>query len=127
MKKMFRLVSTSARQNALLAVGHAPDGYIVTIKEPTRSLEANSALWAKLNDVSSQVDWHGRKLDAESWKHIFSSSLAKLDVVPNLDGTGFVALGLSTSKMSKKMMSDLLELITAFGTQKGVVWGDDVI
>lgn len=98
----------------------APDGYIVDIREPTRSLQSNAAMWASLADVAEQVVWHGRKLDSESWKHIFSSSLKKIDVVPNLEGTGFVALGLSTSKMTIREMSDMIELIHAFGAEHGV-------
>ena len=69
--------------------------------------------------------WHGRKLDAESWKHIFSSSMKKQDVVPNLDGTGFVVLGLSTSKMTRAEMSDLIEIVHAFGADRGVRFNDE--
>lgn len=117
---IFKLVHNQARQGAIQAVKDAPDGWVVRVTEPTRSLEANAALWAMLNDISEQVIWHGRKLDSESWKHIFTSSLKKMDIVPNLDGTGFVALGLSTSKMTKSEMSNLLELIQAFGAQHNV-------
>ena len=53
------------------------------------------------------------------WKDVFTSSLKKQDVVPGLDG-GFVVLGLSTSEMTKQEMSDLLELMAAFGAQQGV-------
>jgi hypothetical protein len=117
---IFKLVHNQARQGAIQAVKDVPDGWVVRVTEPTRSLEANAALWAMLNDISEQVIWHGRKLDSESWKHIFTSSLKKMDIVPNLDGTGFVALGLSTSKMTKSEMSNLLELIQAFGAQNNV-------
>jgi hypothetical protein len=89
------------------------------VSEPTRNLEQNAAMWAMLTDVSDQVVWHGRRLSPESWKHIFSSSLKKQDVVPGLDG-GFVVLGQSTSSMTKREMSDLLELIQAFGAQQNV-------
>lgn len=121
-KKLYRLAHNEARLRAIHAVKDAPEGYMVEIKPPTRSLEANAAMWASLNDIARQVVWHGRKLDAESWKHIFSSSLKKQDVVPNLDGTGFVVMGVSTSKMSKAEMSELLELIGAFGSQHNVKW-----
>jgi hypothetical protein len=77
-----------------------------------------------LGDVSRQVVWHGRKLDAEDWKNIFSASLRRLDVVPNLDSTGFVALGLSTSKMTVREMGDMLDLIGAFGAEHNVIWSD---
>ena len=92
---------------------------VVEIKDATRSLEQNSRLWAMLADVSRQVDWYGRKLTPEEWKHVFSASLKKQDVVPGLDG-GFVVLGLSTSKMTIREMGELMELIEAFGAEKSV-------
>lgn len=112
----------ASRGNALEAVRTAPDGHCVTVAEPTRTLEQNARLWACLTDISRQVDWYGKKLSPEDWKHVFSSSLRKLEVVPNLDGTGFVALGLSTSRMSKRELSDLMELMRAFGAERDVVW-----
>ena len=117
---IFVMSHALAKQRAMQAVQDAPAGYCVRITEPTRSLEANACLWALLNEISNQVIWHGRKLDSESWKHLFTSSLKKMDVVPNLEGTGFVALGLSTSKMTKREMSDLIELIHAFAANNGV-------
>ena len=125
MKQSFILAHPEARRRAIEAVQNAPDGYAVTISEPTRSLEQNSRLWASLTDVSEQVDWYGKKLAPEDWKHVFTASLKKLEVVPNLDGTGFVALGTSTSRMSKREISDLLELIYAFGAERGVIFGDN--
>lgn len=124
MKQTYRLVHAEARRRAVQAVQEAPEGYVVRISEPARSLDQNARLWAMLGDVSKQVNWYGKKLTAEDWKHIFSSSLRKLDVVPNLDGTGFVALGLSTSRMSKREMADLITLIEAFGAERGVIWSE---
>lgn len=118
----FVLVHATARARALEAVRAAPDGHVVRITQATRSLEQNALLWSRLNDIAEQVEWYGRKLDAESWKHVFTSSLRKLDVVPNLDGTGFVALGLSTSRMTRAEMTDLIELIHTFGAERAVRW-----
>lgn len=93
---------------------------LVTVKPKTRSTEQNARLWAMLADISKQVDWYGRKLSSEDWKHVFTASLKKLEVVPNLDGTGFVALGMSTSRMTVAEMCDLQTLMEAFGAEKGV-------
>ena len=123
-KKTFIIRDNDVRRRVIAAVWESPDGYAITISEPTRSTDQNARMWASLNDIATQVVWHGRKLDSESWKHIFSSSLKKMDVVPNLEGTGFVALGLSTSKMSKRELSDLLELIYSFGAERGVNWSE---
>jgi hypothetical protein len=89
------------------------------VEESRRSTEQNARMWAMLTDVSKQVDWYGRKLTPEEWKHVFSASLKRQDVVPGLDGS-FVVLGLSTSKMTVREMSDLMELVSAFGAQQGV-------
>ena len=122
MKQTFILAHKEARRRALAAVNDAPDGFCVTVSEPTRNLDQNARLWASLSEISKQVVWHGRKLSPQDWKHVFTSSLRRLEVVPNIDGTGFVALGVSTSKMSKRELSDLLELIYLFGSERGVVF-----
>jgi hypothetical protein len=101
---------------AAIMAGHR---MTVEVKSETRTLPQNARLWAMLTDVSKQVNWYGRKLSEEEWKHVFTASLAKQDVVPGIDG-GFVVLGKSTSKMTKPEMSELQQLIEAFGAQQGV-------
>jgi hypothetical protein len=117
----FRLINDRVRQLVIRAVNEAPDGYHVEIKPRTRSLEQNALLWSLLADVSRQVDWHGQKLSSEDWKILFSASLKAQTVCPGIDG-GFVALGQSTSKMSVKELSDLCEIIFAFGAERDVKW-----
>lgn len=119
-KRTFILAHTLARRNAMRCIADAPDGYVAVVAEPKRSLEQNARLWAMLTEVSEQVEWYGKRLTPEDWKHVFSASLRKLQVVPNLDGSGFVALGLSTSQMSKAQLSELMELIAAFAAERGV-------
>ena len=92
---------------------------VLSIKPETRSLQQNARLWAMLTDISEQVDWYGRKLSPENWKHVFTAALKKQDVVPGLDG-GFVVLGQSTSKMTVAEMADLQTLMEVFGAEKGV-------
>lgn len=123
-KRLFVLTNDRARVSAMDHIGNAPDGYQVTVEPPKRSTDQNSRLWAFLSDISEQVEWYGRKLDSESWKHVFTASLKKQDVVPALDGKGFVVLGVSTSKMGKGEFSDLMELMTAFGSERGVKWSE---
>lgn len=97
----------------------APDGWFVEIREPTRSLQQNAAMWAALTDLSKQVDWYGNKLTPDEWKDVLTASLKGQKAVPGIEG-GFVVLGARTSKMTIKEMSDLLELAMAFGAERGV-------
>ena len=118
------LAHDMARKNAILAVQEAPQGHVVSIKAPTRSLMQNNRLWALLTDVSRQVDWYGRKLTPENWKDVFTAAMKKQDVVPGIEG-GFVVLGMSTSKMTKQEMNDLQTLIEAFGAENQVKWTEN--
>ncbi len=93
----------------------------VTINDEKRPDISNRKMWAMLKDVSTQVEWYGKKLSDEDWKHIFSASVEKQRAVPGLDG-GFVVLGVSTRKQSQKWFSDLFEVMHAFGAEHGVRW-----
>lgn len=91
----------------------------LSVTKETRSSAQNARMWAMLQDVADQVEWHGRRLSKEDWKHVFSASLKKQDAVPGIDG-GFVVLGQSTSKMTVAEMGDLMTLMEAFGAEHGV-------
>lgn len=103
----------------------APEGTRVEFKQAKRTLDQNSKLWAMLTDVAQQVEWHGMKLRTGEWKFLFLDALSReRRLVPNIDGDGFVPLYKSTSDLSKGEMSDLIELIGAFGARHGVVFKD---
>lgn len=99
-----------------LLAGHSFD---LTIKPETRSSAQNRRLWAMLADISAQVTWHGQKLSSEDWKHVFSAALNRTRVCPGIDG-GFVVLGQSTSQMTRLEMSEMQELMAAFGAEHDV-------
>ena len=120
-KRIWKLTGEVAKKAACREILAAPEGYVVTLAEPTRTLDQNSLLWPLLTEVSKQVDWYGNKLTADEWKDVFSAAMKKQKVVHGLDG-GFVVCGQSTSRMSKREFSDLVELIYAFGAERGVVF-----
>jgi len=96
---------------------------IIRPHKTKRSLRQNRSLWGKLKDISEQVEWYGNKLTTEEWKDVFTAALKKQKVVPGIDG-GFVVIGAHTSKMSVEEMSNLMELMSAFGAERGVKWKD---
>lgn len=124
-KKTFILAHDTARKGVGAFALTAPAGWHVTFRPPTRSLDQNARMWAMLTDVAQQVEWYGRKLTPEAWKCVFSASLKKQDVVPGLHGD-FVVIGQSTSQMTISEMTDLMELMSAFGAGQGVEWSDPV-
>ncbi len=122
--KTLTITGEVARKAICRHVLTAPEGHVVRISEPTRSLESNAKMWAMLADISNQTDWHGIKLNAEEWKDLLSAGLVQSRVVPNLEGNGFVILGQRTSKLTKSQFAALIELLYAFGTERGVVWSE---
>jgi hypothetical protein len=99
----------------------APAGTRVEFKATKRSIPQNDRMWAMLTDVARQLEWHGLRLTAADWKLIFLDALKReTRMVPNIDGTGFVNLGRSSSDLSKQEMGDLIELIFKFGAEHGV-------
>lgn len=120
------LTTHEVRQRAIRWILAAPHGMRVEFREPKRSDDQNKKLWASLADISRQVEWYGIHLPPEDWKDVFTASLRKARVVPGIDAGTFVPLGMRTSDMTKKEMGDLLELIMAFGAERGVTFHDDV-
>ena len=115
----------SDRDRAASWVRQAPWGTRITFQEAKRTTDQNARLWAMLTEVARQVEWDGLKLSADDWKLIFMAALKQeLRMVRNLDRTGFVQLGRSSSDLSVAEMGDLMDLIAAFGAREGVTFAE---
>ncbi len=89
-----------------------------------RSVAQNAKLWPMLADISEQVEWYGAMYEPEGWKDILTGSFKKAGFVPNIEGTGLVSIGMSTSKMAASEFSDLIEYLYAFGVHQNVSWSE---
>lgn len=117
------MASDAMRQKAAHWCAKAPPMTRIEFKAPKRTLPQNARMWAMLTDIAAQVKWHGLTLTPDDWKLIFLDGLkSELRLVPNLNGTGFVNLGRSSSELSIAEMGDLMTLIEAFGANHGVVF-----
>ena len=96
----------------------------VVIKPETRSLAQNNLMWSCLTDLSTQLQWCGKKMTPEGWKDFITAHIDGQEIVPNMDGTGFVTIGRgkSTSQMTIAEMTEVIEQCHAFGTLQGVKW-----
>lgn len=114
------------RAKAIHWIGKVPAGTRVEFKASKRSLPQNDRMWAMLTDIATQLPWHGQKLRPDDWKILFLDALKReVQAVPNLDGTGVVNIGRSSSDLSKDEMSGLIDLLLEFGNRHGVRFGDD--
>lgn len=127
MTDKFYLENEFIRQNAISMVKRAPLGYLVEVKQETRSLAQNRKLWSCLTDIANQVEWHGRFLSKHDWKNICTAGLTKAESVPGIEDGTFVMIGSSTSNMTKKLFIDLVEYIHWFGSGRNVIWSRGAI
>lgn len=121
MSRAVVMIKSEADRNLIVRwAGNVPAGTTVEFRAPRRSNEANALMWSLLGQISKQVEWYGQKLSSEDWKDVLTASLRRTRVVPGIDAGTFVPLGMRTSQMTKEEISDLLELIYAFGAERDV-------
>ena len=112
-----------ARQRAIDAVKSAPAGYVVTVKEPTRNLDANAALHARLTEVAKSREWVGKRQDVETWKRLFTAAWMRatgrtVTMLPALDGAGVDVVYSPTSRMTQSEVSELITWIDAWDAEQ---------
>jgi len=96
-------------------------------EEERRSSEQNRKLWAMLGEIAEQTTLRDQRWTPEQWKAIFMQELGyKVEVLPTLDGKTWFPCGHQSSKMTKAQMAELIELMYAEGTMRGVKFADDV-
>lgn len=119
------LNSQYARQKALAWIAKAPAGTRLEFKAPKRSLPQNDFMWSLLTDIAQQCEHSGRKYPADGWKIIFMAAIGReVQFIPSLDGKSFIPWGQSSSDLTKKEMSDLIEFMLAWGAENNVVFHD---
>lgn len=122
-KRTYRLVHAEARRRAAQDVATAPDGWCVTLSEPTRSLEQNAAQWPYLAGFAKQkqlcingaMEW----VTDEDWKDVLTACWNGEVRMAAFDGK-VIMLPQRTSSMGKKVFSDWLEFLIAMAAQSGV-------
>lgn len=119
------LANDTIRERARRWIASAPPGTRLTFQGPKRTLDQNARMWAMLTDVASQKEHCGRHYPADDWKVLFLHALGReTRFIPALDGHGFVPLGQSSSDLSKAEMSEMIEMMLAWGAENGVAWSE---
>jgi len=122
----FTLRTSADRAKAVRLVNGVSAGSRFEVKAPRRSNAQSDLMWTWLTAISEQVEWYGKKYSKEAWKTICTASFRKeVEVVPDIDGTGFVVLGMSTSDLGTQAMSELIDFIMHFAASRGVTLGDE--
>ncbi|WP_300573469.1 recombination protein NinB [Phenylobacterium sp.] len=124
------LNSKARREQAARWCLNAPINTRVEFKETKRTVPQNDRMHAMLTELAVQARYHGLKMHKDDWKLLFLDALWRqrgedMRLVPNLDGTGLVPLhGRSSSDLSVAEMTDMIELLFAYGAANGVEFSE---
>jgi hypothetical protein len=101
------------------------------VKDAKRSNEQNEKFHAIIGDIAKQAQHMGAKWSAEDWKRMLVWQYCKdnqLDsgkVVPSLDMTGIVQLGMQTRNFTKEQASEFVAFLICWCDQNGIELNDD--
>lgn len=121
-KQIYRLVHDEARRRALEAVRTAPAGYVVEVKQATRTLQQNARYWSNgvLAHIAREARVNGTRYSADAWHEHFKRMFVGVIELPN----GAVA-GMSTTKLSVEEFAAFVEKVEAYAvTELGVVFDE---
>ena len=119
------LDSRYRRDQAHRLVDAAPVGAVLTIAPPKRSTDQNARFWAMLSDIS-RAKPDGRMHTPETWKALFLHAMGHASRFEmGLNGEPF-PVGFRSSQLSKAQMSDLMEFMSAWAAEKGIVFSNEV-
>lgn len=124
MAMIVKLVGPKQRSYAKSLIDGSDTGWVMTLKDPSRSLDQNAKLWAMLGDLSKQ-EIGGIKATPDEWKCLAMHACGyECQFLPGLlDGRPF-PIGFRSSGLTVRQMAALITWLTAYGDERGVVWSE---
>jgi len=96
------------------------------VKDASKSREQEEKYHAIIGDIAKQAQHMGAKWGAEDWKRLLVDQYSRdrmmygAPILPNLDNTGIVQLGVQTRHFTKEQASDFVEFLQAWAADNGV-------
>jgi hypothetical protein len=96
------------------------------VKDASKSREQEEKYHAIIGDIAKQAKHIGSKWDAEDWKRLLVDQFARdrmmygAPILPNLDNTGIVQLGVQTRHFTKEQASEFVEFLLAWCANNGI-------
>lgn len=96
------------------------------VKDASKSREQEEKYHAIIGDIAKQAQHMGAKWSADDWKRLLvdlycvEKQLPNGKVVPSLDMTGIVQLGMQTRHFTKEQASEFVEFLQSWAAENGV-------
>ena len=98
------------------------------IKAESKSRDQEAKYHAMLGEIAEQASHLGAKWSAEDWKRLMVDLFAKETglqggkIIPSLDGTGIVQLGLQTRNFTKEQAAEFIAFLDAWAAVNGIIF-----
>ena len=98
------------------------------IKPDSKSRDQEQKYHAMLGEIAEQAQHLGAKWSTEDWKRLMVDLFAKETglqggkIIPSLDGTGIVQLGLQTRNFTKEQAMEFITFLDAWGANNGIIF-----
>jgi len=125
-----RLVGDATRRAACQLVMRAPEGWIVRVDRPGRTLRQSSRFWAACGEAAkSGVTWSGTTHDKQGWHDLFLAGWCVVKQHPHrllmgLEGE-LVTLARHSSTLSESEMGELLDYQSAWCAMHDITLRED--
>lgn len=142
-KIVLKLTGDISKRAACNRIMSAPDGHVVTIAEPVKKREQEEKYHAMIGDIAKQCTFMGRKWSREEWKRLLIDAYVRVarenataegkpdpfqgqgEIVPAIDGSGFVQLGVQSRCFKVRQASEFIEYLRDYGENQLVVWSEE--
>jgi len=125
-----QLLAVWHQAKAMLIAGHR---MVLTLTPANKSREQEEKYHAMIGDISKQAKHLGSSWKPEDWKRLLLDKFARETnrthgkVIPNLDKTGVVEVGLQSRKFSVADGSEFIEWLFAWGTENGIEFSGEKV
>ena len=117
------ILSPHNRDVAKQMVDNAPDGHILEVRPPKRSLDSNRYYWAVLGDISEQMVV-GKAYEPSIW-HVYFKQLFLPDLMQELPDGSLSIVPPSSTKLTQKQFSEYLEKVVKWALEHDVRFSDN--
>jgi hypothetical protein len=117
------ILSKHNRNLAREMVDNAPDGHILEVRPPKRSLDSNRYYWAVLGDISEQVV-PGKAYEPSIW-HEYLRALFLPERMVELPDGSIKMLEPSTSELNQATFSEYTEKVIKWALEHDVRFSDN--
>ena len=117
------ILSQHNRDVAKQMVDNAPDGHILEVRPPKRSLDSNRYYWAVLGDISEQMVV-GKAYEPSIW-HVYFKQLFLPDLMQELPDGSLSIVPPSSTKLTQKEFSEYLEKVVKWALEHDVRFSDN--